>query len=218
MDSMAGDVETVVIARREVVATLLARGKTRREIMAVTGQTYKEVRLDCEWIERYWLEQIAERIDYFKARQINRLEHLYAEAVAAWEKSKLDAESKIVRVKKRAAVLDAATLGEPDEVEQVQHTKGQSGNPSFLDAAIKCIQEACKIGGGYAPVQARLVDEDGRDILTRLLPSLELDELRVMDAVFRKIEAIEVEKKGIPAPGGIIEGGAGGNGEGDVPS
>jgi len=69
------------------------------------------------------------------------------------------------------------------------------GNTKYLDSIHKAQAELAKLTGAYEPFQTRIVDEQGKDILSRLVDSLSVEELRTYDATFKKLEAIEVENR-----------------------
>lgn len=73
------------------------------------------------------------------------------------------------------------------------------GDPRYLAQARAACEEHAKLNGAYEPFQTRLIDEDGKDILSRLIPSLSIDELDMLDRVFTRMEALEQERREVKA-------------------
>lgn len=69
------------------------------------------------------------------------------------------------------------------------------GNTKFLDQIHKAQAELAKLTGAYEPFQTRIVDEQGKDIISRLIDTLSVDELRTYDETLKKLEAIEHERR-----------------------
>lgn len=90
-------------------------------------------------VETWLVPQMVERVRELKTRHTTSLEHVFREAMGAWEKSKGD------RLKFRRG---STANGEIDET-----TREQScGDPRFLDAAMKALTDIRKMWGANEPL------------------------------------------------------------------
>ena len=96
-----------------------------------------------QWLAPQWMESIRE----MKANHTERLLHIFREAMAAWERSKLDA----VAVTTKTGNKPGEQGGPYDET--ATQTRGQSGNPTFLSEARGALAEIRKIWGADAPLK-----------------------------------------------------------------
>ena len=105
--------------------------KALSEAYSITPQRVGQIiaKMDAEA-----LEKMAAKRMLMKARQTRQQEHIYAEAMAAWERSKAD------------AVTIQETTGE-DGDKTTTTTKGQSGDPRFLDQANRALDSIGKLWG-----------------------------------------------------------------------
>ena len=97
----------------------------------------------CQLVKKIngWLwPQRMDEIREIKAEHTERLLHVYGEAMAAWERSKLDEET--TRVK----------TGGQHGPEKSRVRKGQAGNPAFLQEARAALAEIRRIWGADAPI------------------------------------------------------------------
>lgn len=114
------------------VIDLQAAGYTQRQISEQTGLRVRTIR---RWLARHNAKVIAsaeKRLWNIKARMIEQLQHAQSEAMRAWERSKLDAE----------------TLEETTDARggSSKHTlKGQTGNPAYLAEARAAMADLRKI-------------------------------------------------------------------------
>ena len=83
-----------------------------------------------------------------KAQELAKIDEVERQAWVAWERSQEDAES--------TKVVETAS----DKRYEAQ-TKGQAGDPRFLDIVMKCVDRRCKILGVDAPVKQQVTGADG---------------------------------------------------------
>lgn len=148
---MARPNKEAVVAREQEAWRLRLRGWTQCQIAA-------ELKVDQSTISDYLkrrnqalAEEFTEEAREVKAQQTAQLEHIYAEAVAAWEQSKLPAERTQV-VTGRAVASQFGIVDLPDL--ETTTTEGQSGNPALLAAALKAKADIRAIWGMDAPKKA----------------------------------------------------------------
>ena len=146
------------------VAYFMLRGHNYKEIaQMVNVKSTQTVWASVQRCLAYWREQMFEHIDEWLALKLRELAELRAEAYAAWERSKENAQT----VRTTSAIfegkddkpLSVGTLLVP--VEEVVTEKGQTGDPRFLAIVDKCIEQECKLLGLYAPQRLALTDPTG---------------------------------------------------------
>jgi len=158
------------VRTRELRALELATlGWSQHHIAADLGISQAAVSKILKRVELRLLRELSETIDRQKARQTVRLEHLFAEAMAAWERSKADSTRRRQRKTQSGGGGAGATIAEI--VSENQH-----GDPRYLDEARKALTDHRRIWGLDAPqkvdVQARnpyadMTDDDLRAELAR---------------------------------------------------
>ena len=132
------------IRTRELRAMELAvLGWSQHQIAEDLGISQTAVSKLLKRIETRLLRELAETVGRQKARQALRLEHLFAEAMRAWNESKADSTRKRQR-KTQGGQSPDATVAEI--VVENQH-----GDPRYLDAARKALADHRKLFGLDAP-------------------------------------------------------------------
>jgi len=125
-----------VIRRRSEVQRLYFDGLTQEEIAFKFNISQRMVSKDLSIIREEWkrerLALLDERIDL----ELAKIDALEIEYRKSWERSKRNAETLTVRVKKRTA-KGKAPAG--DETETSKKDEGQVGNPQFLAGIRECI-------------------------------------------------------------------------------
>ena len=127
-------------------------------------------------VELRILRELTDTVERQKARQSIRLEHLFAEAMRAWENSKADSTRRRQRKTQGGGGAAGATIAEV--VVENQH-----GDPRYLDEARKTLGDHRKIWGLDAPQKvdvrasrnpyADMSESDLREELTRQARLLE---------------------------------------------
>jgi uncharacterized protein with von Willebrand factor type A (vWA) domain len=133
------------IRTRELRALELATlGWPQHQIAADLGISQAAVSKILKRIELRLLKDMTETVERQKARQTVRLEHLFAEAMGAWEHSKTDS------TRRRQRKTQAGTGGAGATVAEIV-TENQHGDPRYLDEARKALADHRKIWGLDAP-------------------------------------------------------------------
>ena len=122
---------TPAAARRVKVAHLYGRGMPASEIAATLDLSPRMVASDIVFIRRRWREMAAANVDQLIADQLSKYNAIEREAWEQWDRSKEDAET----------VTSSDTNGE------TRTSKGQSGNPAYLDIIRKTGESRSKLLG-----------------------------------------------------------------------
>lgn len=113
-------------------------------------------------IDAWLAPQLMEQIREIKANHTTRLMHVYVEAMAAWERSKLDETT--YRVRENV-----------DGKETSVTRKGNAGNGNFLSEARAALKEIREIWGADAPLkvehsgEVRVAGKDVSEVRSELL-------------------------------------------------
>jgi hypothetical protein len=173
--------------RRARVAVSYGHGLTQYEIAQAEGVDRSTVSHDLEAIRKEWQ---ADRTGSYEARllgELARIDRIEAIALEAWERSRKDAETRHVRTEKPGGYYEGAPLPEKTIAEKV--TKGQSGDPRFLERVSWCVEQRLKLIGAYAPIKVAPTTPDGN----------ELPAATGLATVLDRLAAIALPR---PAPGG----------------
>jgi DNA-binding CsgD family transcriptional regulator len=129
------------IRTRELRAMELAKlGWSQYQIAADLGISQAAVSKLVKRIETRLLRELAETVERQKVRHTLRLEHLFAEAMRAWDQSKADTTRRRQRKTQGGAGGADATVAEI--VVENQH-----GDPRYLDEARKALADHRKLWG-----------------------------------------------------------------------
>jgi hypothetical protein len=127
--------------RRAQVAALLLQGKTYRAIGETVGaKSTKTVFDDVQAIIGEWKKLQAHKVDEWVALELEKIGRAECEAWEAWERSKQNVETRKIK-----------TTG--DGVETTEVSRGQAGDPRFLDIVLKCATRRCELLGLDAPLE-----------------------------------------------------------------
>ncbi len=151
---------TELTARDERIAYWVLRGHTYKDVASLVGvKSTQTVWASIQRCLAYWQEKMFENINKYVAMEIATTLSVQAEAFAAWERSKLPAETERTT---KAAFPDSEDNPWLLVDTESQHTvKGQAGDPRFLAIIDKCIERRCKILGLEAPQRLALTDPTG---------------------------------------------------------
>jgi len=126
--------------RRRISALYMQR-RLQVDIADEVGVSQATVSRDLKALQCEWLESALIDFNSAKARELARIDYLELEYWDAWQRSCEDAET---------LVKD----GTPEKVEKLKRTsKGQAGDPRFLQGVQWCIEKRCKILGIEAPTK-----------------------------------------------------------------
>lgn len=157
--------------RREKVAALYLSGQTQDAIALAVGCSRTTVSIDLVLIRAEWRNSALCNMNSLVERELERIDRIEVEAWAAWERSQLPAES----------VTTTA-----DETRKT--VEGQSGDPRYLQIALKCVEDRRRLLGLDAPSRTESkVTADVTATTTHFLPR---DQMRrqVLDR-FAQLEA-----------------------------
>jgi hypothetical protein len=129
-----------ILERRKNVAARYVRGETQWEIARAFEVDQKTISNDLAAIRKEWLADAVRSVDEVKARELAKIDECEAQAWRAWTKSQENAETLRARVRGK---------GEDARPETEKVTKGQAGDPRFLDLVLKCVEKRCLILGVY---------------------------------------------------------------------
>ena len=134
---------------RAALAELYLKGHTQRDIAAAIGISASQVCRDLRLLHEQWFDSQLSNMSQAKAEQLAKLDLLEREAWEEWDRSKLD---------KSGQSIESAPLGEADEEGPViggqkrkVWTEGRLGDPRYLVAIQRCIDQRCKILGLDGP-------------------------------------------------------------------
>jgi len=168
-------------ALEEQAWDLRRKGWTIERVAQELGRPRRTVASMLERVELRALARMDRGVALVKIRQTAQLEHVYEEALGAWERSKEPSRSVSTRRN--------GTVG-PDGQEAlstVEESERRDGEPLFLDRALAALEAIRRIWGAEAPVKAQL---DAR-VLSRRLDELSDDEL------------LQIASRGRRAQGGV---------------
>jgi len=134
------------IRSRELRAMELSnQGYSQSQIAVALGITQPAVSKMVRRIEERAFEEFATVLARRKARHTLRLDHVYAEAMAAWEQSKADT----TRRRQRKTV--SGSTGSATVAELV--VENEHGDPRYLEEARRALADVSKLWGLDAPPQ-----------------------------------------------------------------
>jgi hypothetical protein len=145
---------------RETIARLRLRCRTLQQIADETGLSHATVKREMRLIEAEWREAAREDIATVKARELQKLDDLEAEARAEWERSKLDWQKRVVEDK------PVGTRGGGGRAAKVE-TGGQCGDPRYLNVLLSIQERRAKILGSDAPTKIAPTNPDGTELLSK---------------------------------------------------
>lgn len=124
----------VILERRKNVAKRYLRGETQWEIARAFEVDQATISTDLKAIQKEWLAQALLDRGEWTARELARIDEVERNAWVAWTKSQENAE-----------VLRAKMRGQNSETEKI--SKGQAGDPRYLDIVLKCVTKRCELLG-----------------------------------------------------------------------
>jgi len=151
----------------ELIATLMRKGAGPTEITRKINEKnsgiysltlsviYRNMKqLTGEWAK----EMVSQSIGEYKAAQYQKVEHLYAEVMEAWERSKREGQT-------MSGAVNAT--GETTGTRSVTRTR-RDGDPRWIEAAIKLLERQAKIVGIDAPLKLEASTGTGNNDLDAL--------------------------------------------------
>ena len=123
---------------------LTVLGWSQQQIAADLGVSQAAVSKILKRVELRVLQEMTDIVERQKARHALRLEHLFAEAIRAWEHSKADTTRRRQRKTESGHRGTGATVAE-------LIVENQHGDPRYLDEARKALADHRKLWGLDAP-------------------------------------------------------------------
>lgn len=149
--------KTAEIARdRKRIAEMYLRGDLQADIGKELDLAQSTISRDLEALHDAWRKSALIDIDEAKSRELAKIDQLELTYWVAWQKSCEDAET-------------IQQVGGAEGPEKITKTsKGQAGDPRFLQGIQWCIERRCKILGVDAPVKQEHTGKDGEAIIFRV--------------------------------------------------
>ena len=128
----------------EIFRRVVIQGERQTEVARKLGLTKQRVFSICERLRRMSFQELVDDVKDYRRTTLLRLEFVYAEAVAAWERSKAGTKSK------------TATIGKADSAVVSTTRSETSGNPRFLAEARSALAGIRELCGLNAPQKVEL--------------------------------------------------------------
>lgn len=141
--------------REEQAWRLRLKGKTEREIATALGVSQPTVNAMLARVEQRVLADAKALVLRIKARQHGRLEELYVEALAAYERSKRQGGKTIAETIRATANPTDAPTGTKTRVEQFE----RDGDPAWLGVLLQIHDRIVALWGLNAPAKVQQVRE-----------------------------------------------------------
>ena len=132
---------------RRKIADLYLQGWLQADIAGFLGVSPSTISNDLKALQGAWLQSTLMDFDEAKARELAKVDRLEREYWEAWIHSCEDAET--IR-------QEGNPKKDPSRV--IKTSKGQAGDPRFLQGVQWCIDKRCKIIGIDAPQKVEIYD------------------------------------------------------------
>lgn len=128
----------------EIFRRVVIKGERQTEVARELGLTKQRVFSICERLRRMTFQELLQDVNGYRSVTLMRLENLYAEAIAAWERSKAGNKS------------STTTSGQADS-DVISTTRSEThGNPRFLAEARSALTGIRELTGLDAPQKVEL--------------------------------------------------------------
>jgi hypothetical protein len=148
--------EYQILDMRKKIARGYLEGKSQLEIAKDVGCTIQNISYHLGKIREEWLKTLVSDFDERKAKEVAKIDNLEEEAWAAFTRSCQNAETLqteqdevVVKIRGEDGLPTGETIVEPGPVTTKRTSRGQAGDPRFLDKIAWCIDMRCKIFGIY---------------------------------------------------------------------
>ncbi len=163
-----------IARRRETVARLYAEGTPRTQIAEQAGVSMTTIATDLKAVREQWMRNARRDIGRRTAYELAKIDRLEQAAWEGWQRSCRDAESTKV-----------TSDGESRRAER--STKGQAGDPKFLDRVAWCINRRFDLMALRTSVHSAANDHDADGL------SVERRRTRALAILDRLLERAGVE-------------------------
>ncbi len=153
-----------ILDRRKNVAARYLRGQTQWEIARAFEVDQATISYDLKAIREEWLAAAVLDMDAIKAKELARIDETERQAWAAWAKSQENAETKRDR-----------TASNGNTTERI--SKGQAGDPRFLEIVLKCVAKRCEIFGLIAKEKTPPPDDSAGETELATRDTLSVDDV-----------------------------------------
>jgi predicted transcriptional regulator len=126
--------------REEDVVQLATEGHSQHEIARLTGISQPAVSKILRRVDERWLKDNAGRLERFRVEQARKSEHLYREALRAWEQSKAQ------RTRRRQRKSEGPVTGAGGVMAEVI-VDDSHGDPRYLEAARRALADVARLWG-----------------------------------------------------------------------
>jgi len=127
-----------IAQRRQQAAAWYLKGDTQAAIAARLGVSRRTVRSDLKTVRESWLESSLRDFDMARAHELAKVQLIEREAWAAWDRSQQ--ESVTTKVSQEEAENRSKQRAE-------KVSRGQTGDPRFLQTVLMCVLKRCKLLG-----------------------------------------------------------------------
>jgi hypothetical protein len=166
-----------ILSRRCKVSELVLRGVTNQfdicQQLGMDSGQRSTISRDLAAIKEQWRKSAVRDFDEAKGRELDKLDLVEKEAWLAWERSKEEGSRK-------------RTTGDGEETTKEK----RDGNPSFLEAVLKCIAKRCAILGLDSPLKVAPTTPDGQSPWIPALKELSDEELAVMEKLSERMRQV----------------------------
>lgn len=170
--------------RRSRVIEMYLQGFCQWQIAKELGVDRQTIWLDLNAIMAEWKKDRIVNFERYRHIELEKLNRLESEAFEAWEKSKLNA------VSLKENVVEAGD-GETGLVTASERTtKGQVGDPQFLEVMRKLSADRRKILGLDAPMKIAPTTPDGEEPYTMAIKEAEQKADGLTDEQLRQVAAV----------------------------
>lgn len=128
-------------AEQMAIYAAVCRGEKQRDVAAARGITQQRVSALCKKIDAWLWPQYMDEIRELKARHTQSLMHIFAESMAAWERSKRPGKVRTVK----------HSTGENGGLDRTRRTEPQVGDPRYLAEARAALDDIRKMWGADKP-------------------------------------------------------------------
>jgi len=116
------------------VIKLYLQGVSVRDIGRRVKIPVNSVYNDLKYARKMWLRKIAASAEEYLTAEVEKINLIESEAWEQWERSKLNATTKGIEKDDKGKTT-----------KKTQTVRGQSGDPRYLEVALKCIDKRCRM-------------------------------------------------------------------------
>lgn len=161
------------LARDERIWELRSKGMSQSAIGEIVGVDQCTVSTSLKRISERVIKTMTDEVGKEKLILTRQYEHIVSEAMAAWEASK-----KASRTVRKTTRTPGGEGVEPEEEVIVQEARDQTGDPVYLETAMKAMAEVKKIWGLDAPQKHELSGPGGTPLaiqVVEVMPPITID-------------------------------------------